>query len=62
MVHGMQGFHYDRAKEVLRVADEYQVEAMAAVGEQGRPASDSAGAGIPIRQESGGGSEGGFKT
>jgi nitroreductase len=35
VVHGMQGFQYDRAKEMLRVADEYQVEAMAAVGRLG---------------------------
>jgi nitroreductase len=36
VVHGMQGFSYDRAREVLRVGDEYQVEAMAAVGRPGR--------------------------
>jgi nitroreductase len=32
VVHGMQGFNYDKAKELLGVTDEYQVEAMAAVG------------------------------
>lgn len=34
--HGMQGFDYDRAKEVLHVPDDYQVEAMIAVGKKGR--------------------------
>jgi nitroreductase len=36
VVHGMQGFNYDKAKEVLRVSDEYQVEAMIAVGRPGK--------------------------
>lgn len=36
VVHGMQGFDYDRAKTVLGVTDEYQVEAMAAVGRPGK--------------------------
>jgi nitroreductase len=36
VVHGMQGFDYDKAKEALRVGDEYQVEAMAAVGRPGQ--------------------------
>jgi hypothetical protein len=35
VVHGMQGFNYDRAKELLNVTGEYQVEAMAAVGRPG---------------------------
>jgi len=35
VVHGMQGFNYDKAKELLGVTDEYQVEAMAAVGRPG---------------------------
>jgi len=35
VVHGMQGFDYDRAKESLHVSDEFQVEAMAAVGRPG---------------------------
>jgi len=35
VVHGMQGFNYDRAKELLGVTDEYQVEAMAAAGRPG---------------------------
>ena len=36
VVHGMQGFDYDKAKEVLRISDEYQVEAMIAVGKKGK--------------------------
>jgi nitroreductase len=36
VVHGMQGFNYDRAREVLEVPSEYAVEAMAAVGRPGR--------------------------
>lgn len=35
-VHGMQGFDYDKAKEVLGIPDGYQVEAMIAVGQPGR--------------------------
>jgi len=36
VVHGMQGFDYNRAKEVLHVPDDYQVEAMIAVGRHGK--------------------------
>jgi nitroreductase len=36
VVHGMQGFDYERAREVLRIPQEFQVQAKAAVG---RPAS-----------------------
>jgi nitroreductase len=36
VVHGMQGFDYDKAKEVLHVPDAYQVEAMIAVGKKGK--------------------------
>jgi nitroreductase len=36
VVHGMQGFDYERAREVLRIPQEFQVQAMAAVG---RPVS-----------------------
>jgi nitroreductase len=36
VVHGMEGFDYERARKDLRIPDEFQVEAMAAVG---RPAS-----------------------
>ena len=36
VVHGMQGFDYDRARTVLAVPDDYQVEAMTAVGRPGR--------------------------
>jgi nitroreductase len=35
VVHGMQGFDYDKAKKVLGVSDDYQVEAMIAVGKKG---------------------------
>ncbi len=35
VVHGMQGFDYDKAKTVLLVPDDYQVEAMIAVGKKG---------------------------
>jgi hypothetical protein len=35
VVHGMQGFDYDKAKEVLHVPDDYSVEAMIAVGKKG---------------------------
>jgi nitroreductase len=36
VVHGMQGFDYDRARTVLNVPDDYQVEAMIAVGKPGK--------------------------
>lgn len=35
VVHGMQGFDYDKAKVELKVNDEHQVEAMIAVGRPG---------------------------
>jgi len=35
VVHGMQGFDYARARTELRIPDEFQVEAMAAVGKPG---------------------------
>lgn len=35
VVHGMQGFDYDKAKEVLGIPVDYQVEAMIAVGKKG---------------------------
>jgi nitroreductase len=35
VVHGMQGFDYDRARVDLQIPDGYQVEAMAAVGRPG---------------------------
>ncbi len=34
-VHGMEGFDYERARIELRIPDEFQVEAMAAVGRPG---------------------------
>jgi nitroreductase len=36
IVHGMQGFNYDRARDVLEVPAEFALEAMAAVGRPGR--------------------------
>lgn len=36
VVHGMQGFDYERAKAELSVPDDYQVEAMIAIGKPGR--------------------------
>lgn len=35
VVHGMEGFDYDRARSELRIPEEFQVEAMAAVGRPG---------------------------
>jgi len=35
VVHGMQGFDYERARTVLKIPDEYAVEAAAAVGKPG---------------------------
>ena len=35
VVHGMQGFDYDKAKQLLKVPDDYQVEAMIAIGKPG---------------------------
>src|SRR5439155_24079379 len=35
VVHGMEGFDYDRARVELRIPDEFHVEAMAAVGKPG---------------------------
>lgn len=36
VVHGMQGFDYERARRELRIPDDFEVEAMAAVGRPGR--------------------------
>src|SRR2546427_12657002 len=35
VVHGMEGFDYERVRRELRIPDEFQVEAMAAVGKPG---------------------------
>ena len=35
VVHGMQGFNYERAREILKIPEEFNVEAMAAVGKPG---------------------------
>lgn len=37
VIHGMQGFDYDRARTTLKIPDGFQVEAMAAVGRPGDP-------------------------
>jgi len=37
VVHGMQGFDYDRAKKDLGIPDGYEVEAMAAIGVMDEP-------------------------
>lgn len=34
VVHGMEGFDYDKAKNVLNIPNDYQVEAMAAIGKR----------------------------
>jgi nitroreductase len=39
VVHGMQGFDYDKARTVLKIPDGFQVEAMVAVGKPGDPAT-----------------------
>ena len=31
-MHGMQGFDYERARTELKIPDEFEVEAMAAIG------------------------------
>jgi nitroreductase len=35
VVHGMEGFDYEKARQALRIPDEFEVEAMAAVGRPG---------------------------
>ena len=37
VIHGMQGFDYERAKIELQIPDEYEVQAMAAIGKPGDP-------------------------
>lgn len=39
VVHGMQGFDYERAKTALHIPDEFRVEAMAAIGKPGDKAN-----------------------
>jgi nitroreductase len=36
VIHGMQGFDYDKARQELGVPDDFTVEAMIAVGKKGR--------------------------
>lgn len=35
VVHGMQGFDYDRARTVLHIPDDFRIEAMIAIGKPG---------------------------
>ena len=37
VIHGLQGFDYDKAKEELSISDEYNVEMMIAIGKPGNP-------------------------
>lgn len=39
VVHGMQGFDYERARTALNVPDGFQVEAMCAIGKPADPAT-----------------------
>ncbi len=39
VVHGMEGFDYQKAKEVLHIPDSYTVEAMCAIGRPGKKES-----------------------
>jgi nitroreductase len=36
VAHGMQGFDYDKARDVLQLPDDYSVQAMVAIGKPGR--------------------------
>jgi len=36
ITHGMAGFDYDKARKVLKIPKDYQVEAMVAIGKQGQ--------------------------
>lgn len=40
LVHGMSGFDYQKAKEYLKLSDDFQVEAMVAVGEPTKAIKD----------------------
>lgn len=35
-IHGMQGFDYDKAKDVCNIPDDYQVECIVAIGRRGK--------------------------
>ncbi|MBS3135039.1 nitroreductase family protein [Candidatus Woesearchaeota archaeon] len=35
VVHGMQGFDYEKAKEIFEISDDYEIEAMIAIGKKG---------------------------
>lgn len=36
VAHGMEGFDYDKAREILKIPDDYDVEAMIVIGKKGR--------------------------
>lgn len=36
VIHGMEGFDYDKTREILEIPDDYNVEAMAAIGKRGK--------------------------
>jgi nitroreductase len=36
VIHGMEGFDYDKAREILKIPDEYNIEMMIAVGKPGK--------------------------
>jgi nitroreductase len=36
VVHGMQGFDYDKARELLAIPEDFTVEAMLAIGKPGK--------------------------
>lgn len=36
VVHGMEGFDYEKARKVLNIPDDYDIEAMAAIGKPGK--------------------------
>jgi nitroreductase len=36
VVHGMQGFDYEKAKKALKIPDDFRVEAMAVIGKPGK--------------------------
>ena len=36
VIHGMQGFDYEKARELCKVPDDFQVECMVAVGKRGK--------------------------
>ncbi len=49
VVHGMQGFDYERSKKDLKIPDEYQVEAMVAIGK--KASKESLPAELQLKEE-----------